>query len=86
MLWSEFPIAPSYPHHRGTSLIKKRIPLGLYSRTMPRAVWGWALLMSEVPLYPYHTARMLGSHVASPVEGSSPQQRVQIILQGGGSR
>jgi len=26
--------------YRGTSLIRKRIPLGPYSRTMPRALWG----------------------------------------------
>ena len=26
--------------HRGTSLIRNRRPLGHYSRTMPRALWG----------------------------------------------
>jgi hypothetical protein len=34
--------------YRGTSLIRKRTPLGTYSRAMPRALW-W-FLMSEVPL------------------------------------
>ena len=40
--------------YRGTSLIRKRAPLGPYSRTMPRALWwpygGLLFLMSEVPL------------------------------------
>ena len=26
--------------YRGTSLIRSRLPLGPYSRTMPRALWG----------------------------------------------
>ena len=39
---------------RGTSLIRSRVSLGPYIRTMPRALW-WSLegglfLMSEVPL------------------------------------
>ena len=41
--------------YRGTSLIRKRAPLGHYSRTMPRALWwsqgGGRFLMSEVPMY-----------------------------------
>ena len=40
--------------YRGTSLIRKRTPLGPYSRTMPMALWGsWGgglFLMSEVLL------------------------------------
>ena len=40
--------------YRGTSLIRKRLSLGPYSRPMPRALWwseeGGLLLMSEVPL------------------------------------
>ena len=41
--------------YRGTSIIRKRTPLGPYSRTMPRLLWrswggGW-FLMSEVFLY-----------------------------------
>jgi len=27
-------------HYRGTSLIRNSAPLGPYSRTMPRALWG----------------------------------------------
>ena len=26
-------------HYRGTSLIRNRVPLGPYSRTMPRLLW-----------------------------------------------
>ena len=26
--------------YRGTSFIRKRLPLGPYSKTMPRALWG----------------------------------------------
>ena len=41
--------------YRGTSLIRNRRPLGPYSRTMPRALWGsWGggrFRMSKVPLY-----------------------------------
>ena len=37
----------------GTSPIRKRLPLGPYSRAMPRDLWrpygGWLFLMSEVP-------------------------------------
>ena len=40
--------------YRGTSPIRKRLPLGPYSRHMPRALWwsygGGRFLMSEVPL------------------------------------
>ena len=40
--------------YRGTSLMRKRTPLGPYSRTMPRALWGYEgvgrFLMSEVLL------------------------------------
>ena len=41
--------------YRGTSLIRDSAPLGLYSRTMPRALW-WPqgiglFLMCEVTLY-----------------------------------
>jgi len=41
-------------HYRGTSLIRKRLPLGPYSGRMPRGL-GWSygggrFLMSEVPL------------------------------------
>ena len=32
-------------------MMRKRPPLGLYSRTVPRAMGGLAFLMSEVPLY-----------------------------------
>ena len=39
--------------YRGTSLIRNRRPLGTYSTTMPRALWGSSggghFLMSEVP-------------------------------------
>ena len=41
--------------YRGTSLTRNRRPLGPYSRTMPRALWGsqgaGRFLRSEVPLY-----------------------------------
>ena len=41
--------------YRGTSLIRNRLPLGPYSRTVPRALWGpqrgVRFLMNEVPLY-----------------------------------
>ena len=41
--------------YRGTSLTRKRTPLGPYSRTMPRVLggsWGGGrFLMNEVPLY-----------------------------------
>jgi len=30
------------PSHRGTSLIRKRTPLGPYGRPMPRVLGGWA--------------------------------------------
>ena len=44
--------------YRGTSLIRKRPPLGPYSRTMPRNIWGsyggGRFLMSEVLLYLFH--------------------------------
>ena len=40
--------------HRGTSLIRKRTPLGPYRRPIPRLLWGSQdgvrFLMSEVPL------------------------------------
>ena len=47
--------------YRGTSPIRKRPPLGPYSRAMPRGLW-WSLgggrfLMSEVPLYSDVTAK-----------------------------
>ena len=42
-------------NYRGTSLTRKRSPLGPYRRPMPRALrWSWQgglFLMSEVPLY-----------------------------------
>ena len=42
------------PNYKGTSLIRKRTPLGPYSRTLPRFLWGslrgGRFLMSEVPL------------------------------------
>ena len=41
--------------YRGTSLIRKRTPLGPYLRPMPRVLggsyWGGRFLMGEVPLY-----------------------------------
>ena len=41
--------------YRGTSLMRKRPPLGPYTRTMPRDIWwlwgGVRFLMSEVSLY-----------------------------------
>ena len=41
--------------YRGTSLIRNSLPLGPFSRTLPRALWwswgGGRFLMSEVPLY-----------------------------------
>ena len=41
--------------YRGTSLIRKRLTLGPYSRTMARVLWwpweGGLFLMSQVPLY-----------------------------------
>ena len=48
--------------YRGTSLIRKRLALGTYSRTLPVALW-WSLgcvgrfLMSEVPMYPSTVVR-----------------------------
>ena len=43
------------PAYMGTSLIRNIAPIGLYSRTIPRALWwvlgGGPFLMSEVPLY-----------------------------------
>ena len=40
--------------YRGTSLTRKRTPLGPYSRPMPRVVWvsqgGGRFLMGEIPL------------------------------------
>ncbi|KAJ1473209.1 hypothetical protein T484DRAFT_3365307 [Baffinella frigidus] len=40
--------------YRGTSLMRNRLPVGPYSRTMPRVLWwswgGGQFLMSEVPL------------------------------------
>ena len=37
--------------YRDTSLIRKRTPLGTYSRLLPRVLGGGSFLMSEVPLY-----------------------------------
>ena len=41
--------------YRGTSIIKKRLPVGPYRCPMPRALWwsygGGRFLISEVPLY-----------------------------------
>ena len=41
--------------YRGTSLVRKRSPLGPYCRPMPRDLWwscgGVLFLMREVPLY-----------------------------------
>ena len=41
--------------YRGTSLIRKHLPVGTCSRTMSRAIWwpsgGGVFLMSEVTLY-----------------------------------
>ena len=49
------PLMEDYVSYRGTSLIRNCLPLGPYSRAMPRALWwflgGGAFLMSEVPLY-----------------------------------
>jgi len=47
---------PLYPidrvaPYRGTSLIRKRTPLGPYRRRMPRVLGGWAFSYGEVPLY-----------------------------------
>ena len=53
-------VGDNLPPYRGTSLTKKRTPLGPYSRPMPRVPgWSWAggcFLMSEVPLYAYSPA------------------------------
>ena len=47
------PVAAAY---RGTSLIRKRDPLGLYRRPLPRDLGGSCggvrFLMSDVPLHP----------------------------------
>ena len=47
-----------YVYYRGTSLIRKRHPVGPYSRAMPRDLWGsqggLRFLMSEVTLYLAH--------------------------------
>ena len=44
------------PHYRGTSLRRKRLPLGPHSTPMPRVLvrsqGGERFLMGEVPLYP----------------------------------
>jgi len=41
--------------YRGTSLIRNSLPLGFYSRAMPRALWcsygGLLFLMRQVSLY-----------------------------------
>ena len=54
--------------YRGTSLIRKRLPLGPYRRPTPRVLWGsqggGRFLMGEVPLYP---------HARSVQEGTFPQ-------------
>jgi len=46
---------PGGKYYRGTFLIRKRHPIGPYSRPVPRALWwswgGGPFLMSEVPLY-----------------------------------
>ena len=68
--------------HRGTSPIRKRHPLGPYTKTMPRDIWwpqgGGRFLMSEVPLYSYergtpvwlvpptHPAALQSIHPPSP--------------------
>jgi hypothetical protein len=53
---SQYP--PTAQGYRGTSLIRKRIPLGPYRRPMPRvlggSLGGGRFLMSEVPLYLAH--------------------------------
>jgi len=59
--WADQPLIPGGaahgvdpPGYRGTSLIRNCLPLGPYSRTMPRALWGpyegVRFLMAEVPL------------------------------------
>ena len=55
--------------YRGTSLIRTCHPLGRYSRTMPRVLWGSQgverFLMSEVPLFlhPSKRERQRGARV-----------------------
>jgi len=60
--------------YRGASVIRKRPPLGPYSRPMPRALWWslgvWRFLMSEVPLYS-STQRNAGFSLI-PRSGSPP--------------
>ena len=55
----------------GTSLIRQRLPLGPYSRHIPRVLWGskrgGLCLMSEVPLYPFREwARPVGGYLMGP--------------------
>ena len=62
--------------YRGTSLIRKRLPLGPYDRHLRRALWrsgGWgAFLMSEVALYsadiPQVASRIVRSYWRSYID------------------
>ena len=52
--------------YRGTSLVRNKPLLGLYSRTMSGAIWwprrGGVFLMSEVPLQPDSAEAKSGEH------------------------
>ena len=85
----------AWPHaaYRGTSLTRKRIPLGLYNSPIPGAVWlsqeVGRFLLREVPLYCVdQTSRSRASRegvpLASLLPKPEPQTRTPGVPRGGG--
>ena len=57
-------VRPDPRVYRGTSPVRNRLPLGTYSRTMPRVIWlpqgGGHFIMSGEPLQASHLSGPLG--------------------------
>ena len=72
--------------YRGTSLIRKRPPLGHYSGTVPRVVW-WSLwgglfFISEVPLYHCQRLPVVSSDLAIDAEAGGDVTCLGLHAQG----
>ena len=69
-VFRSYPEKKSAVPYRGTSLIKKRTPLGPYRRPMPRvpggSEGGWRFLLGKVPLYLEGQARVGQRHGPLP--------------------
>ena len=65
----------SLGRYRGSSLVRKRAPLGPYSRPLPRVLWrssgGGRFLLGEVPLYRGPGKRSSGAIESKKLQGTS---------------